>query len=198
MMKLKSDLYTANGTRELIVTDQIYNSIQFDEEKTTEENPPSSSRRKSAKKNDKESKEDKQRRRQRSSANRVGKRRDKTRSNERNKGKESGESGAKRKAKSDSSVITEMTSVKSSRTSSRYSINISSYLCGPARISKPSSRENKPKTPRFQWVKTSVLGFFFAKTESLKSGTGVWVDGIPFKCHWSRDPQTSTNNLERL
>jgi hypothetical protein len=131
MMKLKSDLYTANGTRELIVTDQIYNSIQFDEEKTTEENPPPSSRRKSAKKNDKESKDDKRRRRQRSSANRVGKRRDKTRSNERNKGKESGESGVKRKAKSDSSVITEMTSVKSSRTSSRYSLKISSYLCGP-------------------------------------------------------------------
>ncbi len=58
MMKLKSDLYTANGTRELIVTDQIYNSIHFDEEKTTEENPPPS-KRKSAKKNDKESKEDK-------------------------------------------------------------------------------------------------------------------------------------------
>ena len=119
MMKLKSDLYTANGTRELIVTDQIYNSIQFDEEKPTVQDPPPA-RRKSAKKNEKEPKERKQRRRKRSGTA-AGKRTDKNRSVERNKGKEAGEAGVKRKTKSDSSVITELTSVKSSRTSSRYS-----------------------------------------------------------------------------
>ena len=119
-MKLKSDLYTANGTRELIVTDQIYNSIQFDEEKTTvAQKPPSVSRK--VKQDDKDpktaGKEDKRRRRtpRESAKDRKG---DKSRSGER--GKEERRRVKSQRAKSDSSVITEMTSVKSSKISSRY------------------------------------------------------------------------------
>ena len=123
-MKLKSDLYTANGTRELIVTDQIYNSIQFDEEKTTLPEPPPPHRRRRKSSKQRESRDLKAPKKEGNTRGKVGKR---TASEGKVvKGRAIGHKGQERRkgrkrtvGKSDSSVLTEMTSVKSSRTSSR-------------------------------------------------------------------------------
>jgi hypothetical protein len=113
-MKLKSDLYTANGTRELIVTDQIYNSIQFEEEKTTSNDPGSATKKLKVDKKT-PGKEETRRKRTKRLSDKTAKDK-KSRSAVRGKEVRPVKS---RQAKSDSSVLTELTSVKSSKLSSR-------------------------------------------------------------------------------